>query len=136
MEEYRQILIKDCFIEYTGTSASILIKTNNSIYINNSTLHSRILNITAEKVEIFSSIISADGTVSGGKGFSQGIDLFGHSHASPGTDCHRDIQKLDKTYGPICATDYENEVEEDLLGTGGEDPQSFGKFIFNIHAYY
>ncbi len=136
LEEERVILIKDSFIELTGSSASILIKTNNSMSIQNSTLRSRVLNITAIKLDIFSSILSADGTVSRGRGYSQDIDLFGHAHASPGTDCHIDIQKSDKSYGHVCASDYENDLEGNLLGSGGDDPQSFGILFFSNIIFY
>ena len=129
LQEIRDIYITNSVLEYVGVLASLSLETNSSIFIQNSTLHSRIINITAQKIVISNSTISTDGTTLGGLGQAEDNQLFGNAHASPGTDCHFDTPIIDKSYGDICPHDFEKVSPETLLGSGGEEFHSFGKYI-------
>lgn len=100
---------------------SIEITSNLEITIKNSSLYaSSIVLFSDDRMRIFDSVISTNGTIAMGKGYTSHI-LEGFGYAGMGAFCIRWEDVNDNSYGPNCAT-YEdlNELSlGDTQGSGG-----------------
>lgn len=120
IQEHMRILIVDTQIS-CQPPCSIEIKSNLEITIQNSSLYaSSIFIFSDDQMEIFNSVLSTNGTIAMGKGYTNHI-LEGFGYAGMGAFCIRWEDVNDNSYGPNCAT-YEdlNELTiSDTQGSGG-----------------
>ena len=125
----KNILINNTQLICNDTQDCIIsITTNQSLTINNSLIIAPFINISSQNLIVNTSEISSNGTMGKNLGTSFNSSQ-GNAFMGIGAYCLTDDNGLDLTYGRICE-DVIHNSSRNLSGSGGVNPNLFGKLLF------